>query len=511
VIGWLADLCRLAWGLLYWNFAKTRFRLRGCRERAPCQSPSDSGRAMETTCEASLSWHRQENFHRVCPLLKRTASGELRCSVNAPDVRPFWIRALLICGMSALALYLAATLGYFTLQRAIGIPVSLVTIAYPPHWPRIDLARSVYFSQRADRALIAGKIGDAENSLALAYSLDSTNYAAGFKLALLYQNAQPALSDELYAGLFRDHPSRRATTATAWYRALLLRRDFAAIIPLATTALSLDPAHEAAWAHAVLFALRHSPFETLEQLLSSSEIPPAARSLLQLESRTRSLPPAEARDALLRASSASPYFDYYRIARLIDLGFSADARALLRTAAHLSSRDRAAFSLETAADLDLAGALDNDIAHLLTTPTPAVCELLAVHLIRHPDSARLSRLFDALDKNPLPKNETGYGAAMALLSAAGVAHDATLFHRASTRVQDIAGARFHTLALIESFFFQPGKKPRIETILPALQPLSAEINYALLDSYGQTSPATAGDAPPPSSPQSQPPSFAPFK
>ncbi|ATC62681.1 hypothetical protein CMV30_01135 [Nibricoccus aquaticus] len=488
MIGWLADLCRLAWGLLYWNSAKTRFRLRAGRGRCPCQSPSDSGRAMETTCEASLTWHQQDRFRRLCPLLKRNASGELRCSVNTADVRPFWGRAFLIYGGTFAALYLTATLGYFTLQRVIGIPVSYVTIAYPPHWPRIDLARSQYFSQRADRALAAGQIGDAEKSLTLAYALDPANYPAALKLALLYQHAQPTLSDNIYARLLHEHPAQRPVTATAWFQALLLRADYATIIPLATTALSADSAHEAAWTNALLFALRHASPVQLEKLANNHEVPPATRAILSLEFTARTQPPDTARRALLEASVASQYFDYYRLSRLITLGFGSDARALLRTSPGLSARDRAALSLEATAVLGWQTVLDGDIDRLLATPpTPAICEILAVHLIQHPDRARLARVFAAVSKNPLPATDAGYSATMALLVAAGVNQDAALLKTAADSVQKLAGGRFRTLALIETFFLRPPRDARIEAILPALQPLSAELNYALLARYDRTS------------------------
>ena len=42
---WLGDFRRLAWGLLYWNVRKSLFRIRGAGGAAPCQHPSDSGRA----------------------------------------------------------------------------------------------------------------------------------------------------------------------------------------------------------------------------------------------------------------------------------------------------------------------------------------------------------------------------------------------------------------------------------------------------------------------------------
>jgi tetratricopeptide (TPR) repeat protein len=510
VIGWLADLFRLAWGLFYWNYAKTRFRLRGTRGRCPCQSPSDSGRAMETTCEASLTWHQQDRFRRVCPLLKRNASGELRCSVNTADVRPFWSRAFLLYGGTLASLYLITTLGYFTLQRVIGIPASYVTIAYPPHWPRLDLARSEYFAKRADRALASGQIGDAEKSLTLAYALDPANYPAALKLALLYQHAQPTLSDNIYARLLHEHPAQRPLTATAWFQALLLRGDFATIVPLATTALTADPAHEAAWTNALLFALRHASPDKLEKLANSSELPAAPRAILALELTARTQPPDTARRALLDATIASPYFDYYRLSRLITLGFASDARALLRTAPGLSARDLAALSLEATAALGWQTVLDGEIDRLLATPpTPAVCEILAVHLIQHPDRTRLARVFAAVAKNPLPATDSGYSASMALLVAAGVNQDAALLQTAADSVQKIAGGRFRTLALIETFFLRPPRDARIEAILPALQPLSAELNYALLVRYDRTPAGSAGGPPASASPSSRPSSVLP--
>ena len=484
MIGWLADLFRLAWGLLYWNSAKTRFRLSRGRRRCPCQSPSDSGRAFETTCEASLTWHRQERFRRVCPLLQRTASGDLRCSVNTADVRPFWRRAVLLVGGTAAALYLVATLGYFSLQRVIGVPVSYTTIAYPPHWPRLDLARSEYFAKRADRALLSGQIGDAEKSLTLAYALDPTNYPAALKLALLYQHSQPTLSDNIYARLLHEHPARRPVTATAWYQALLLRGDFPTIVPLATTALTVDSVHEAAWTNALLFALRRAPIEKLETLAASAELPAAPRALLQLELIARTRPAAVARRSLIGASVASPYFDYFRISRLISLGFAADARNLLRSAPSLGARDRAALSLEAAAALGWENVVDAEIDRLLANPPgPVAREILAVHLIQYPDRARLARVFTALASHPLPANDAGYSASMALLAAAGVNQDPARFKEAADTVQQLAGPRFRNRAQIESFFLTPTRNARIETILPALQPLSPELNYALLARY----------------------------
>ena len=71
--GWLADFFRLLGGLFYWNARKTVFHWRG--GRCPCQNPSDSGRALETTCDACLHWHQPAPPSGAC----------VRCFVTTPN------------------------------------------------------------------------------------------------------------------------------------------------------------------------------------------------------------------------------------------------------------------------------------------------------------------------------------------------------------------------------------------------------------------------------------------
>jgi len=127
VIGWTADFFRLAWSLLYWNARKSCFRLRGGARRAPRQHPRDSGRALETQCEACLHWDRPARFARVCPLLVATPVG-LRCSARAVDVRPFWGRAGRYFGGVLAGIYLFGALSFFAFLRTIGYPISIVHV-----------------------------------------------------------------------------------------------------------------------------------------------------------------------------------------------------------------------------------------------------------------------------------------------------------------------------------------------------------------------------------------------
>ena len=150
---WIADRGRLLTGLLSLNFRKTLFRLAPKKFGCPCQNPSDSGRAMQTSCDAMLSWSRPIRFRRLCPLLRQNPAGEWRCSVDTADVRPFWGRAFAYLGGGIAGLYLAAALAAFLFLRIVGYPVTIPAVAWPPAWHQIDRARAQYFTAKAEAAL----------------------------------------------------------------------------------------------------------------------------------------------------------------------------------------------------------------------------------------------------------------------------------------------------------------------------------------------------------------------
>lgn len=156
MLGWLADFFRLLGGLFYWNIRKTWFQQRRGRSPCPCQSPSDSGLAFETGCEACVQWSRPIRFRRVCPLLVETLDG-LRRSGNTADVRLFWGRTLRYYGGMLGTLYVIAVLAVFVFLRTIGYPVSILDISLPPLWHRLAHARGWYFFEQSQRAFTAGR------------------------------------------------------------------------------------------------------------------------------------------------------------------------------------------------------------------------------------------------------------------------------------------------------------------------------------------------------------------
>ncbi|MEO6876531.1 MAG: hypothetical protein ABI222_17080, partial [Opitutaceae bacterium] len=321
--GWLADFFRLAGGLFYWNARKSWFQLRRGRARCPCQSPSDSGRAFETHCEACVHWASAERFRRVCPLLIKTPDG-WRCSVNTADVRPFWSRLFRYYGGALAVIYLTGALSVFIFLRAVGYPVSVVQVVWPPAWHRVGEARGWFFMERARQAFAANHTAEAILYLSNAYEFDPANYAAGLTLAKTLQAGQPDSSNRIYARLLHEHPGRRADTAQEWFRALLARGDFEMIQVLARDEVLAASPHASVWMRALVFATRQNHRDAALRELRASAAPSAEvwqplidTELLFLAGRT-----AEARAQLDHADwrRVPPYGVYYQVSQLIQLG-----------------------------------------------------------------------------------------------------------------------------------------------------------------------------------------------
>lgn len=488
VIGAIADALQLAWGLLYWNVRKGLFRARRERMPCPCQTPSDSGRAWETGCEPALLLRRPGRFRHVCPLLKQDPQGRWRCSVNTADVRPFWGRAAGFILGALLAVYLLGTVAAWGFLRQRGYPLSYFAVAWPPAWSQFHYAQSQVFAQRAQRALERRDIPDAIMSLAVSYRLDPRNYNLGRLLAQLTQLGQPGLSDQTYAQLLNDHPERAAETLAAWRDALFARADFRGVAIVAREGLIRDPTHTAAWLHSLIFALRRSPNDALlSELNKTAKL--EVRTVIDLELRTHGSP-ASAREALLELPpiGGSPYLDYYRPKRLLELGFPDDGLELLgRT--RLPARDSFSLRLEALAAQKKTTQVEREVTSLLGAQTDiTTIELLAAHLVRHPSDALLARVFDAVRARPLPADGAGYRAWAGLLCAAGVVGDFGRFHDAGREMKRLSGSEYRALSQVESFFRGDGASSRIESYLPAMQPLPNDVTYALLERYYQPPP-----------------------
>ena len=495
-------MMRFWWGLLYWNARKSFFRWRGGRGRCPCQNPSDSGRALATTCEAAQEWGVPARFRRVCPLLVDTPAG-FRCSVDTRDVRPFWGRAGVYFLGAAAAVGLAGALAVFVLLRLVGYPISPLAVIWPARWHELRLAQSEYFVAKARRALDAQRVGEAILSLEIAYRDDARNYNAGFQLAQLTAIGEPEFADPVFAALMRDFPDRRAATSEAWFRLLLVHGRCARAAELAAVRLVDDAPQRPVWLHALFNATRHGGNDQpLRDLLArqAAKLEPIDIALINSELLIRQGQGLELLPGLTTElpPSAGLYAPFFQVSRLDSLGRHAEALALLDryAAAHrVAGADEFQLRLNILAGL---GRQDLLRARFAQSPLNArELELISIHLVRHPDPVTVAALGACLQRSNLPANGSTYAGYTAFLAACGVAGDWDQMHAAAGALRQIAATRVSRFDAIEAFFRQkPGA--RIETLLPLLPASSLDLIYALYDRYDERHPEvlnkTAGAA-----------------
>ncbi len=487
MIGWVADFFRIAWGLFYWNIRKSWFQMRkGHAPRCPCQNPSDSGRALETACEACIGWQAPRRFRHVCPLLVETQEG-LRCSANASEVRPFWPRAFGYYGASLASVYLGGALTFFTFLRLIGYPVNIFHTLWPPAWHHLREVRGDFFLNKANQAFAARRTSEGLLYLSNAYEFDPGNYTAGLLFAKNIQLGQPNYSDSIYQRLLHEHPEQRAVTAQEWFRVLLARGDYPTIQRLAREFVVEDVPHSSVWMRALLFATRQTKSDApLRELMASSQ--PAAkvwRPLLEIEFLAKADRPDDVRTALAQTWSGMPaYSVYYQIETLIDLGESFKALDLLdQYGRRIDDEARVTLQLEAYAQLGARRLLQRQ-TDLLLGPPPnyPTLKILAAHLIRHPDQALLDQVYAQFVRANFPINSDSAGIYLSLYCAAGVAQDWSKVHAIGGILRRSTGSSFVMLGLMESFFRGDAAETRISAFLPAV-PLPLEVIYALLERF----------------------------
>jgi tetratricopeptide (TPR) repeat protein len=396
----ITDGFRLLRDLLALNGRKSFWILRGRRNQAPCQHPSDSGRAAETECEACRHLRHPGRLRAVCPLLHQTPAAWY-CSVSSEKVRPFWARA---CGTYlclALGLYLGGATTVFGVLRLASFPgLGWWQVVWPGDWHFIPEAQSRRFVERANLYLKEERFHDAQLALASAVQSNPNNLPASVLLAQIwYMQGNAEFAEQAFERLARVFPEERT-------RLNLVQHDTMVAIgqgrPLAEFALSrtrLDREHYAAWVEAMLFGLRLSKsaesFFSI-RLTEVAGLAPSARRLVSAEALIEEGRIDEARSALAAPFGQpwNPIYARLHVQLLIRIRAFREGSLLLNNYGQVLGnfeRDLLRFELNKAAGDGVSAAADL-LGLLKGTLTPLQINELCAVLVHYPDRAASNRI-----------------------------------------------------------------------------------------------------------------------
>lgn len=393
---WLADTGRYAGGMFYWNARKSAYVWRGRRGSCPCQNESDDSIPGRVRCEAVLHWHNPARFRRICPLLVATAEG-WRCSVQATQVRPFWGRVGRGTALALLGLYLAGTGAVFVSLRVVGgAPVGWFQVAWPGRWHEIKTVQAAHLFQVAIDSFARGRLPEAHLRLMTARELDPANYDVALMLAQISMFQRSYLfSDDLFLGLWRDHPVRRLHTAVVYHDTLVSLDRMEKLGEFAVMMAASDPAQAVVWVRSALLAARSMRTEEAARMLKTrtaalAQLAPHARLLVQAELDLRAGDEAAAMAALRRrfAGPFNPYYVHFQVERLAGLGATGDAQSLLDAQGQVLGVFERLMTQVTVAQRagDRVLAQASFRALLKETLDAPRVERLATRLIVHPDA-----------------------------------------------------------------------------------------------------------------------------
>lgn len=394
------DGFRLLWDLLALNGRKSFWILRGRRTQAPCQHPSDSGRAAETECEACRNLRDPGRLRAVCPLLRQTPTGWF-CSVSSEKVRPFWARAGGTYACLALGLYLVGATTVFGGLRMAGFTgLGWWHVVWPGGWHLIPEAQSRRFVERASLYLREERFHDAQLALSSAVQSNPDNLPASVLLAQIwYMQGNVAFADQAFERLARVFPEERARLNLVQHDTLVAIGQGRPLAEFALSRIPLDRARYAAWVEVMLFGLRlsHSAgsfFST--RLTDVAGLAPSARRLVAAEALIEDGKSDEAR-ATLAAPFGQPWNPIYarlHVQMLIRIRAFAEGSVLLNNYGQVLGnfeRDLLRLELNQAAG-DAVSAQADLLGLLKGTLTPQQINELCAILVRYPDRAASNRV-----------------------------------------------------------------------------------------------------------------------
>lgn len=449
----MTDFFRFWWSLLRWNASKTLFRLRGRKGRAPCQHPSDSGRAGVTACEACNNWRRPARFRMVCPLLVRNEAG-WRCSVDAANVRPFWGRAIVFGVAGAGVVYLAVALAALLTFRAVGY----TTLEYRDFFTtafrtRFREAQAGYYANRADQFFKAGDYRGGLLALSVAYNKNPRDWATGLTLARLLQRSnQFKIGDDVFEKLLGDFPDRAEEVSAVWSEALLFRGDWLRLGRLSAVRVAAGGPARGAWMRTLVYALRKLPdgqanvgFAECRPLIGG--VYPGVLDA-EIALRAKDIPKARSFVAGLPAMS-DPYLAQYAVEFAIDTGdLTAASIATAALAPTLGTFFHNLYSARIAADLGQPSVAALSFGNLLSPPvTLEKLDFACAEILRRPAGDRLQVALDAFASSSEARARPEF--VMALVAAAAATGDQDSLDRlyeASVSLDGTTIARLRLLA-----------------------------------------------------------------
>lgn len=396
----LADLLRLPWALVAWNWRKMRYRAKGNLGRCPCQHPSDSGVAGETGCDACVDWNAPSRFQWVCPLLVPGEHG-WHCSVHAEEVRPFWGRAALILLLATVTFHLVVTSAVTVTLNLSGLDtLRWIDVAWPGRWHQVAKARSRAFALQTAQLLQRGDFVAAELALVSALQVDPGNYEARLFLAQFRQYQKRYMeSDALFGGLMRFSPERVGQTALAWHDALVIRQRFSQLANLSLGMGSEPGEMAAAWARSALLAVRlgNTAADTLMRNVEVvAKFPAPVRALFRAEEQRQQGAHRAALEQVLAGGAAPlvPFLVGEYVEQFLRLREPARAEAFLRQQeGMLDSFDRAMLQMRIDQASGDTALVRMDFEALLPAEmTPAVLWRLVAWLVEYPDLRSFARL-----------------------------------------------------------------------------------------------------------------------
>lgn len=423
--GAVTDGFRVLGYALTLNLRKTLWVRRGRPDNAPCQSPSDSGAADVTSCEASAYWREKRRFRRVCPHLRLQPDGSWMCGADTAQVRPFWGRAAAWWLGIVVGGWLAVSAPVWAVLWKSGVRVTYPHVVWPGGWKEIPRARAEYYVWQAEKALVDKKYDLMNLSLQAALRSDPQNLRARIYLAnIAWVQGDFARANERFGQLLQDSPpEQRRPLARVWLPKLLVVGDFPRIKTLAAGMMVDDPEAVGPWAHALIFSARQSGDPVvLVQAARTPGLPGPIQAILAANAAGL----AGQKDTALRllaelapAGAHGQFMAYQQVEGLLEYGAPDKALALLTSGPRfLAPSDLLYFRLRAYRQMQWDETVQVAIRDSFQGIDLPRLNALATYLIRHHDRAGLLRVVDMM--HTAPKTDKLDGTFAMLYLAAGM-------------------------------------------------------------------------------------------